>query len=75
MAALRTAVCLPPISIQAAQLALSVNIEAATATAMSDAAITGVVETTEREHRRTGHGVTGNRDSGAADRAGRTGAS
>ena len=47
MAALRTAVCSPPISMHAAQLALNGNMEAATATAIKDAAITGVVARTE----------------------------
>ena len=47
IAPLRTPVCGPPMSMQAAQLALKVNIEAATATAMSEAAITGVDERTE----------------------------
>src|ERR1035441_4515124 len=42
MAALRTAVFSPPMSMQAAQLGLSVNMEAATATAINEAAITGV---------------------------------
>ena len=47
MDALSTAVCSPPISIHAAQVALNVNMEAATETAINDAAITGVVERTE----------------------------
>src|SRR3954449_10665651 len=48
MEAPRTAVCSPPISMHVAQLALSVNMEAATATAISDAAITDVAEKTDR---------------------------
>src|ERR1019366_5596733 len=41
MAALSTAVFSPPMSMQAAQLGLSVNMEAATATAINEAATTG----------------------------------
>ena len=45
--ALTTAVCAPPMSMQVAQLALSVNMEAATAKAINDAATAGESEKTE----------------------------
>ena len=47
MLALSTAVCGPPISMQAAHVALKVNIEAATAAAIRQAASTGDVVKTE----------------------------
>ena len=45
--ALSTAVCSAPTSMHVAQLALSVNMEAATATAISEAAIAGPAEKTD----------------------------
>src|SRR5687768_10043956 len=47
MVALRIAVCAPPMSMQAAQVELSVNIDAATDTAIRIAAVVGLSDLTD----------------------------